>query len=158
MSTIVVPPVRAVATPDERQYSADMQYYLQRNILPEVLRFDIGILAGNLTPNYIRVPLNPGVATKLRCYGYAPGTGSFRVHTYWLEDNGTVHDCFASPSDYLVMGTASGTLVEVPCTGSVAVNPFESTKAGRFLVAIDNFSGTQWAYVVVEQILYPISQ
>lgn len=137
---------------------ADRQFFDQRQLLPEVLRFDLGNVAGTGIVQLARVPFKRGQVIGVRTYAYAAGSGQYTVDVLWLDSAGTSHSVFAVVGDRVTSLTASPRMVEKPATGEVLVDPLEAALEGRFYVNVTAFAGTAWTDVVVDVFLNPVSR
>lgn len=151
-TTIIIPP--PVGDPLE----ASRQYFDQRQLLLEVLRFDVDSLAGVGIIQVARIPQKRAQVVGVRVYAYAAGTGQFTVDVLWLDSVAVSHSVFAVVGDRVTSLTASPRMVEKVATGEVLVDPLEPTLEGRFYVNVTAFAGTAWTGVVIEVFLNPVSR
>jgi hypothetical protein len=142
---------------DVQQAGAIEQYY-RRNLLPEVLRFDIpGDVDGTGPVPMFRIPVRSGTVLKIRTYSYVAGSASYTVDVLWLDSADVAHSVFAVAGDRLTSLTASNRLAEADATANLTVDPKDPAREGRFYINITAHSGTAWSSVVVEVVLVPRS-
>lgn len=151
-TTIIIPP--PLGTPLE----ADRQYFDQRQLLLEVLRFDLGNLAATGIVQLVRMPQKRSQVVGVRTYAYAAGSGQYTVDVLWLDSAGASHSVFAVAGDRITSLTGSARPVEKTVTGEVVVDPLEANFEGRFYCNVTAFAGTAWTAVVLEVLLNPISR
>lgn len=155
MSTsLTIPPPLVKSDPYGQQHAAELQQFYQRNSLPEVLRFDIANLAAIGVPTIARVPIRPGIITKVRTYAYAAGSGSYTIDAYWYPTGGVTVSVFAAIADRIVSNVGSNAPVMVNATAGLRIDPSTS---GILYVWVCGFAGTAWQGVTIELILEPFS-
>lgn len=152
-SPIFTPPPFATLREDSLR-----QYFDQRQLLLEVLRFDLGNLAGTGIIELPRIPQKRSAVLAVRTYAYAAGTGQYTVDVVWIDSGGGLHSVFAVAGDRVTSLTASARMVEKPATAEVLVDPLETSLEGRFYVNVTAFAGTAWTGVVVDVLLNPVSR
>lgn len=152
-SGLIIPPPFAELREDSLR-----QYFDQRQLLFEILRFDLGALAATGIVELPRIPQKRGQVVAVRTYAYAAGTGQYTVDVLWIDSGGASHSVFAVAGDRVTSLTASPRMVEKPATGEVLVDPFETSLEGRFYCNVTAFAGTAWAGVVVDVYLNPVSR
>lgn len=153
-STLIVPPNMLQYG---KQEAATQQFY-QRQLFPEVLRFDLDNLAATGIVQLVRVPFKRAQVIGVRTYAYAAGSGQYTVDVLWLDSGGASHSVFAVAGDRVTSLTASPRMVEKVATGEVLVDPLETSLEGRFYCNVTAFAGTAWTAVVVDVMLNPISR
>lgn len=152
-STIFTPPPFSTL-----RDTALRQFFDQRQMLLEVLRFDLGNLAGAGIVQLARIPQKRAQVVGVRTYAYAAGSAQYTVDVLWIDSGGTSHSVFAVAGDRVTSLTGSPRMVEKPATGEVLVDPFETTLEGRFYCNVTAFAGTAWTAVVVDVLLNPVSR
>lgn len=153
MSSLIIPPPLTKGEPADWQHASDLQQYYQRNLRLEVLRFDLPTVSGTVTfaNNLLRIPSTRGTIAKVRAYALIAGSGSITFDVV-----NTSNSIWAAFGDRITL--SSITLVEkVPTSIYTLADPDDVTQQGRIYVSVTAFSGTAWTGVVVEVLLYPIS-
>lgn len=159
MSTgITIPPPLFRGQAHEQQHASNVQYFLQRRLPVEVLRFDLGDLSAAAILQICRMPSRQSTVWRVRTYAYAAGSGQYTVDVLWIDSTGATHSVFAVAGDRVTSLTASPRPVEKDATANLVVDPYDAALEGRFYVSTVGFAGTAWTAVVVEVLLIPRSR